>query len=569
MSILGALSIGQTGLAVAQAQIQTTGNNIANVDNPDYTREQADATSGGEQQVGPGLFVGNGVDLSSISRQIDESLETRIRAANSDASAASTSSDWLGRIQSSFDELSDNDLSTQMSNFFNSWSTLANQPQDQGQRQVVIQSGEEVANTFQSLRSSLTGLQGDVNSQIKSTAAQADQLASQIAQLNGQIVTTEGGSGGTANTLRDQRDADLKQLSSLMNVQTVQQPTGAVDVYVGSDALVSDTFSRGVTVQQNVTNGQTTNGLVTSSLAFKSNNGTMTVTGGQLGGLMGAQTQINDTVDHLDTLAHSLIFELNKVHASGQGLQGFSSVTSTSVVQDPTAALDGAQSGLKFTPNNGSFVVHVTQPGSGIDTSTLVPITLGGAGGTSLNSLAASLSAINGVSATVNGGKLTISAANPNTQISFSQDSSGVLAALGVNNFYTGSDARDIAVSQTIQNDPSLIAAAKNGQPADNQTARAIADLESTAVSSLNGSTLKDTYQSVINGLAAQTSAAKSSAEATQSVSDTLEAQRDSLSGVSLDEETMNLLKQQRAYQGAAKLISTIDQMMQTLLTMT
>ena len=125
MSILGALSIGQTGLAVAQAQIQTTGNNIANVDNPDYTRQQADATSGGEQQIGPGLFVGTGVDLSSISRQIDESIQTRIRAASSDASAASTSSDWLGRIQSTFNELSDNDLSTQMSSFFNSWSSAA------------------------------------------------------------------------------------------------------------------------------------------------------------------------------------------------------------------------------------------------------------------------------------------------------------------------------------------------------------------------------------------------------------------------------------------------------------
>jgi flagellar hook-associated protein 1 FlgK len=342
-----------------------------------------------------------------------------------------------------------------------------------------------------------------------------------------------------------------------------------VDVYVGSDALVSDNQSRGITVQQSISNGATTNGLITTSLHFKSDNGTILATGGQIGALLGVQQQVNASVDHVDTLAHSLIFELNKIHSSGQGLDGFTTVTATNAVRDATVALNSPASGLKFTPSNGSFVIHVKQTDTGLDTSTLVLVNLSGAGGTSLNSLAASLSAISGVTATVNGGKLTISTASPGTQISFSQDSSGTLAALGVNNFYTGSDARDIAVNAAIQNQPSLLAAAKNGQPADNQTARAIADLESTAVGSLNGSTLKDSYQSLVNGIGAATAAAKTDAEATQSVSDTLEAQRSSLSGVSLDEETMNLMKQQRAYQGAAKLISTINAMMQTLLQMT
>lgn len=569
MSLIGSLSVGQSALAVSQAQIQTTGNNIANVDNPDYTRQLASTTESMSQQLKPGMFVGTGVDLTGVSRQIDEALQSRLRAATTDSSGAATTSQWLGQLQSTFNELSDNDLSTQMSDFFNSWSDLANKPQDEGQRQVVLQDGTAVAQTFQQLRSSLSGLQGNVNDQIKSTATQADNLASDIARLNGQIATAEGGTGGTANSLRDQRDADLKQLSTLVNVQTVNQSNGTVDVYVGSDALVSNNISRGITTQQDATSGTTTNGLVTTSLHFKADNGTINATGGQLGALVGVQKQVNSSVDQIDTLAHSLIFELNKIHSSGQGLDGFSSTSSTNVVSDPTAALNNSASGLKFTPTNGSFVVHVTQKDSGLDTSTLVPINLSASGGTSLNTLAASLNAINGVSATINGGKLTITATNSSTQLSFSQDSSGVLAALGVNTFYTGSDARDIAVNQTVQNDPDLLAASRNGQPADNQTARAIADLESTAVTSLKGSNLKDSYQSLINGIGAAANTAKTNAEATQSVTDTLESQRDALSGVSLDEETMNLMKQQRAYQGAAKLISTIDQMMQTLLQMT
>jgi flagellar hook-associated protein 1 len=571
MSLIGSLSVGQSALAVSQAQIQTTGNNIANVDNPDYTRQTSSTTEALTQQIKPGMFVGTGVDLTTVSRQIDEALQSRLRAATTDSAGAATTSQWLGQLQSTFNELSDNDLSTQMSTFFNSWSDLANKPQDEGQRQVVLQDGAAVAQTFQQLRSSLSGLQGNVNSQITSLAKQADSLASQIAKLNGQITTAEGGSGGTANDLRDQRDADLKQLATLVNIQTVPQANGVVDVYVGSDALVSNNLSRGIIVQQDAVNGATTNGLVTMSLHFKSDNGTINASGGQLGALVGVQKQVNNSVDRVDTLAHSLIFELNKIHSSGQGLAGLSTTTSTSIVRDPTLALNDPNAGLNFTPTNGSFVIHGTQKGSGLDTSTLVPINLSasGGGGTSLNTLAASLNAISGVSATINGGKLTITATNSDTQLSFSQDSSGVLAALGVNNFYTGSDARDIAVNQAVQDNPDLLAASKNGQPADNQTARAIADLESTAVSSLNGQTLKDSYQSLINGVGTATNTAQTNAEATQSVTDTLESQRDALSGVSLDEETMNLMKQQRAYQGAAKLISTIDQMMQTLLQMT
>src|SRR3954451_15058918 len=87
MSLIGALNIGKSALAVTQAQIQTTGNNIANAGNADYTRQVAGSTSALEQQVRPGLFVGTGVDLKGIQRQIDVALEQRIRSSVSDSNA--------------------------------------------------------------------------------------------------------------------------------------------------------------------------------------------------------------------------------------------------------------------------------------------------------------------------------------------------------------------------------------------------------------------------------------------------------------------------------------------------
>lgn len=564
MSLIGALNIGSSALAVSQTQIQTTGNNIANANTPGYTRQVAGQTALPTQQIHTGIFVGTGVDLTGIQRQIDQALESRLRGAASDGSAADSTQQWLGRVESTFNALSGNDLSTQLSTFFNSWSNLANTPQNAGLRQVVLSNGDTVAKTFQSLRGQLVNLAGDSGSQFKALAGQANDLAQRVADLNAQIVITEGGTGGTSGTLRDQRDQTLRQLAQLVDVQTVEQPNGSVNVYVGSEPLVTNAQNRGIAVKQT-----TVDGLPAASAVFKADGGTLNITSGQLSSLTSVQRQVGDTVAKLDSQANALIFQLNKIHASGQGLQGAGTFTATSAVTDPTVALNNPKSGLKFAANNGSFVVHVKQTATGLVSSTLVQVDLSGQPtDTTLNSLKASLAGINGVNATIASGKLSIAAASPGVEISFSQDGSGALASLGINNFYTGSNARDIAVNQAVASQPSLLAAAKNGAPGDNQTALAIAALEGQPVASLKGASLKDSYQALVNGIATSTAAAKTNAEASKSITDTLQAQRDALSGVSIDEEAVNLLKQQRAFQAAAKLITSVDEMMKTLLAM-
>lgn len=569
MSLLGTLSVGQSALAVQQAGLQVTGNNIANAGNADYTRQVAKTSPSRDQKLQPGILVGTGIDLTGIQRQIDDALTARLRSAVSDNQSADTTQEWLGRVEATFNELTDQDLSTQMSKFFNSWSDLANKPQDVGLRQVVLQNGEVVADQFTGLRNQLSGLQSDVDDRLTALVGNANQLADQVADLNQQIVNAEGGAGdanGGANALRDQRDAVLKQLSNLMDITTVEDK-GMVNVYVGSEPLVTATTNMGVALKKTTD----ANGQLTSEVVFKRNNGTMNVTSGQIGALVSVREQIGDTIIKTDSLAHNLIFELNKLHASGQGLDGFSSVTSAVSTNDPTVALTDPLSGLKFTPKNGSFVVHVKNTTSGLETSTLVQVDLDGLNGndTTMNSLTSSIDAIGGISAKINAGKLTVSADSSDVQVSFSQDSSGVLASLGVNNFFNGSDARDIAVNQTLIDRPTLLAAAKNGNPGDNQTAMAIAALESTKLSSLNGTSLKDTYQAMINGVASSAAAAKTNAEATSTVQQTLDSQRQALSGVSMDEEAINMMKQQRAFQAASRVIAAVDEMLKTIIQLT
>jgi flagellar hook-associated protein 1 len=566
MSLIGALNIGKSALAVTQAAIQTTGNNISNAGNADYTRQVSNLTPGKDQQIQQGIFLGTGVNLASVQRQIDEALEGRIRGSISDDQAAGATQQWLGRVESLFNELSDQDLSTQLSTFFNSWSNLANKPQDIGLRQIVIQNGSSLAEQFQGLRAQLGSLQSDVDDRVEALVSNADSLAQQIANLNGQIVQAEGGGAGQANGLRDQRDAVLKKLSELMDVKTVPQDNGVLNVYVGSEPLVLGDTNRGVGFRT-----ETVSGHLETAVIFKSTNGQINISSGQLGALGQVRDSIDSVIDQTDALAGNIIFELNRLHSSGQGLEGFGSASASNLVDDVAVSLNSPDSGLKFAAETGSFVVHVKSKISGLTTSTLVQVDLDGRNGndTTLQDLQASIDGIANISASISGGRLSIQSDSSDVEFTFSQDSSSVLAALGINGFFTGRNASDIAVNTVIAAEPSLLVAAKNGERGDNQTALDIAGLESEALSSLGGASMKQTYETMVNGVAIGAAAAKTNADAASTIRQTLEAQRESLSGVSLDEEAVNLITQQRAFQAAARLITTVNEMMNTLLELT
>src|SRR3954463_7276996 len=165
MSLLGTLQVGQSALAVQQAALQVTGNNIANAGNADYTRQVAILAPSPDQKLQPGMFIGTGVDLTGIKRQVDEALNARIRSSVADNQSADTTQQWLGRVEATFNELSDEDLSTQLSTFFNSWSELANNPQDSALRQVVVQNGQTLTDSIQHLRTALGDLKSDVDTQ--------------------------------------------------------------------------------------------------------------------------------------------------------------------------------------------------------------------------------------------------------------------------------------------------------------------------------------------------------------------------------------------------------------------
>jgi flagellar hook-associated protein 1 FlgK len=565
MSLSGALNAATTALSVDQTAIQVTGNNIANAADPNYSREVTDTSPGIETQLQPGIFVGSGVDLTGISRAVDDALNQRLNASNSDVSAATTTQAWTSQVQTTLNALSGSDLSSSLGTFFTGWSNLAADPTNSGLRQVVVQDGQNTATYLNNLSTSLGQLTTTLNNELPQQVQSVNTLTTDIASLNVQVNEAQGGAAGTANALLDQRDTDLSKLSALVNITTSDQPDGTVNVYVGSQPLVQGQNSRTLTVA----GVADSTGASIPTVVFSDTGGTVPATSGSIGAVDGARAQIASASAQIDTIAHNLISEVNQVHAGGQGTSQVASVTATNAVDDTTAALNSSAAGLQFNVSNGSFVLHLQQS-SGLSTSTLIPVNeTGSPNDTSLTTLAASLNAVAGVKATIVGGTLTIAATDPGATLSFSQDSSGALASLGINTFFTGSNAGDISVNSTVANNPGLLAAAANGEAGDNSNALAISKLETAPAAGLGGISLDDAYNNLVNQVGNSVATATANVTSASAVQTTLTGQQQSLGGVSVDEETVNLIQQQNAYQAAARVVQTVYNMVQSLLGIT
>jgi flagellar hook-associated protein 1 len=192
---------------------------------------------------------------------------------------------------------------------------------------------------------------------------------------------------------------------------------------------------------------------------------------------------------------------------------------------------------------------------------------------TSLEDLALALDGVPGLSARVMpGGQLKIDAA-PGFTYSFSDDSSGVLAVLGMNAYFTGRDASDIAVRGDLRQSPNLLSVGRmvGGPPAafvENAGALAMAGAQDLALASLDGRSIKDFWLDTAQRIGIEANTARTQAESATIVRESLEAQRAAISGVSIDEESVNLLTYQRQYQGAARFISVVDELTQVLMSM-
>ena len=222
-----------------------------------------------------------------------------------------------------------------------------------------------------------------------------------------------------------------------MNITTNQEANGTVSVYSGGDYLVFDGQVRPVKVDVS-----SDRGLQAVNIRLAQTDSPLAISSGEIGGLVNSRDQIlGGFLDQLDSFANTLGSEFNKVYSTGQGLNGYQQVTSTTPVDDVNAPL--AATGLANPPANGTFQVLVYNKQTGLTQTTNVQIQENGLDtDTSLANLATQLNSINGLSATTTPeGNLVIKTTSADQQVAFAGDTTGTLAALGINTFFTGKGA--------------------------------------------------------------------------------------------------------------------------------
>ena len=563
MSLFGTIQNAGNALNAAQIGLQVTGNNIANANTPGYIRERVVLMPSPTQRIG-NLLLGTGVRVHSVIEQIDRFLEDQVRSANSDLANGETQENTYAQLEGLVGELSDSDLSTSLSKFFNSIHDILNQPDSSGVRNIAVLQGEQLAADIRRLSAKAERLNEGLNQQVADQADTINNLLVEIAKLNVQIARVEGGdiSPSDAVGLRDRRGVALSDLASIIDIRTTEQLNGSVTVYSNGDFLVFEGISRSVVTVQSAKNG-----IFATDIRIAETDAPLSTSSGKLGGLVESRDNIvGNFLRQLDSVASTLIQEFNKIYSTGQGTVGYSSLTSNFRIDDPDAALD--QTNLPISPVNGSFSLVVKNSLTGDIQTTTITVDLNGLDDdTSLADMAAAIDAIDGITASVSSsGNLQISADDPNLSFSFAGDTSGALAALGLNSFFSGSDASNIDIDATLKADPRRFAASLGGVGEDTQNALLLADFLQRPLSSQDGSTLAQIYDKLVSDTAQGSAGIKAATEGFRTYQKTIDAQRLAVTGVNLDEEAIRMISYQRAYQASAKIISTVNALFETLL---
>ncbi|GJG86558.1 flagellar hook-associated protein FlgK [Gemmatimonadetes bacterium T265] len=506
MSLNSVLGTARSALTAQQVVISTVGNNIANAQTPGYSRQTVDLAASTPIEFTYGA-VGSGVTVAGITRSRDQLLDTSVRQETGSESAATESQSLLSSVQDVLGEPSDTGLASAMDAFWSGWSDLAAQPASGAAKAVVVQRGAAAATMLNQFDSRLADLRTQTTTALDNSLAGANTLAKQIADLNGRIVSSEAG-GQQANDLRDARDNAVDDLAKLGAVRTFTKADGSMQVTFGSYTLVDGIDARQL---QRTTDA---NGKVALAFADQPNHA-LAPSGGSTQAMAdflngGAQS----VQDQLDALANTLAAAVNQVVAQGHDASGASAGPFFVSKLDST-----------FTPTADPFA---TPPSAGTVTARTISVN---------TSLVADATALP-------------------TSSSVQQPSNNDLAlALAGLRTASTSSVGGVTVSFTVP-DRSRPATATGGTTTPARAA------------STGATTFADFYNATVTGLGVQVKAATDDAQVHTTLAGQARTRRQSVDGVNTDEELTNLMQAQQAYAAAAKIVSTVDDMMKTLVEM-
>lgn len=595
--ISGALDIARWSMYSSQLAIEIASHNIANANTEGYSKQNLRLEANQAITMGPGQ-IGTGVKAVEVTRNNDAFLTAQVAQKKSDYAYWKAQNSAMEEIESIFNETGDSGLNALMGEFWSAWGDLANNPDGLPERQSLLAKTDNLLSMVREVDYNLKVYQRNLDTKIRGSVDEVNTITQQIADLNWSISTVEVKGSVNANDLRDQRDLLLDKLSEHMDITHYEdERSGQVMVFaLGGTPLVMGRDTNTLSTERDATTGF-------SRVLWNDSSGrtvdlTHKLKGGDIAGLVNARDSggIESYIDSLNTLTKELVWQVNSLHSEGVGLQSVKQMTGTVEINDITgppavAALD-VDLGSNFIfsdryTSGGTFDITVYgTDGNGtnytIDTASY---------GTTVGDLSDAINAQTGgrVTASINAeGYFQISTTDPTNTFaikpSTTGSSSNALAILGVNTFFSwtesvGQPVNDITetvgVNAALKANPNLISSGytdNDGKvaPGANDIARAIANLQDKVIANIGGSGVDTTMDSYYSSLVAQVGVDVQNAANNEKFNNTILTQytqrKESVSGVSLDEEMSDLLKYQHAYQAAAKLIAICDEMMQTLL---
>ncbi|HVC21285.1 MAG TPA: flagellar hook-associated protein FlgK [Vicinamibacterales bacterium] len=337
-SLLGLLSLTSGALDAQTYGLNTVGQNVANVNTPGYSRREVELTAAGPTDP---LSAGNGVNVLGVKSDHNTLLDPQVWQQQSLAQQQGALADSLGVVQVAIGTPGQS-LDSNLSAFFNAFSTLSQDPTSATNRQQVVLQGQSLATAFNQMAQNLTAAQQSADGSIKGAVTQINALTGQIAQLNTSIANAGGSASSEGQTLQDQQRQLVSQLSQLVGINTSSRSDGGLDIsFAGGHALVI-----GSTAYAASTVPAAGTGLATI-VAADGTDVTAALSGGQIGGLLQVRDQnIPSYLSQLDNLAYGVVQQVNALHSTGYDLSG---TTGTNFFT-PLATATGAASAIAVNP---------------------------------------------------------------------------------------------------------------------------------------------------------------------------------------------------------------------------
>ena len=316
------LNVGTSALLSLQQAITTTGHNIANVNTDGYSRQRVNFDTL-TPQISGGSYIGSGVATDSIERIFDQFLTSEVRNRTSSQSGFQAFSELASRMDGL---LADPDvgLAPKLESFFGALQDVSNNPGSLPERQVLLGEAQALADSFHYLDSNFRGINDELNVRIETTVSDINSLARNIAELNEQVVRATAEAGGAPpNDLLDTRDQLITELSKKIDVTTVEQTNGAINVMVGNgQALVVGFSAQSLQTFDNPYDGtQTLVGI--ANLAGSVTDLGRFLDGGELGAALDFREQVLDpAINQLGLVAMGITDTFNEQHRLGVDLNG-------------------------------------------------------------------------------------------------------------------------------------------------------------------------------------------------------------------------------------------------------